>query len=42
MDVQYMRNRTVDHERRVVPDAKNEISVDVSGVARMITLDGKD
>ncbi|VBB48007.1 Beta-galactosidase [uncultured Paludibacter sp.] len=42
MDLKYVRVYAVDNKGRVVPEAENEITFDVSGVAKLIAVDNGD
>lgn len=42
MDLQYLKIRAVDRQGRFVPVAQDEITVDVSGAAQLLTLDNGD
>lgn len=42
MDLLYLRLRAVDAQGRAVPDATDEVSVDVTGAATMLALDDGD
>ncbi|WP_432378183.1 glycoside hydrolase family 2 TIM barrel-domain containing protein [Duganella sp. P38] len=42
MDLHYLKIRAVDRQGRVVPVARDEITVDVSGAAQLLALDNGD